>query len=146
VPTLAAQLGLLGAPDGGRGQVLVQPFLKADLRGLEQFSRAPHLLIDRPERRAAIARDVTGRVQPRPPIARRLLQHQPHQRLRAVEQHRRLLKVEPVVQTDALLSHAVLLRRGPVTHSRALHHYGSKMLTFEPVFRNGTLSPRVHLA
>jgi hypothetical protein len=85
---LAAQLRRLAAPERGGGEILVQARLEHDVGGFEVLSRARHLHVDRAERRAAIAGDEAGRVQPGRPVPRLLHQHQAHQRLSAVHQNR----------------------------------------------------------
>ncbi len=50
VAPLAAKLRLLRAPDRGRRQVLVQPWLEDDIVRLEQFAGAPELQIEPAER------------------------------------------------------------------------------------------------
>ena len=102
----AAQLGLLAAPQGGGGQVLVQPRLKCDVMGGKLLERPAHLYVDRTQRRTAISRDQTGGVQPGGHIARLLHQHQPHQRLRAVQKDRTLVQIIAVVQGNLLRAHA----------------------------------------
>ena len=62
---LALQLGLLRAPDGGGGEVLVQAGLEDDVGRLELLAGARELLVEPAERRAAIAGDEAGGVQPR---------------------------------------------------------------------------------
>ena len=74
VLALAAQLGLLRAPDGGRGEVLVQAGLEQDVVLIERGLGAHELLVEPAERRAAIARDVAGGVEPGEAVA--LLLHQ----------------------------------------------------------------------
>src|SRR5919201_3800898 len=66
---LAAQLGLLRAPERGGGEVLVQAGLELDVVFVEIFARADKLLVKRAERRAPIAGDEAGRIEPRAPVA-----------------------------------------------------------------------------
>jgi hypothetical protein len=82
----AAQLRLLAAPERGGGEILVQAFLEQHVGRAQLFLCPAHLHVHRAQRRAAVAGNVTGGVQPRRAVARLLHQHQPHQRLRPVEQ------------------------------------------------------------
>jgi hypothetical protein len=102
---LAAQLRLLRAPQRGGREILVEPRLKADVRFAQQFFGAHHLHVHRAQRRAAIARDIPGSIQPRRPVACLLHQHQPHQRLRAIEKNRRFLQIEAIVERNLLHRH-----------------------------------------
>src|SRR5690606_28159279 len=54
VPALAQQLGLLRAPAGGGGKLLVEARLKDDVGRLELGPGLPQLLVEAAERRAAI--------------------------------------------------------------------------------------------
>ena len=75
VLALAAQLGLLRAPERGRGEVLVEAGLEQDVvRCRAQLLRAHELLVEPAERRAAIAGDVAGGVEAGAAVA--LLLHQ----------------------------------------------------------------------
>ena len=60
---LAADLGLLGAPYGRGGEVLVEAGLKQDVGGLELLSGAQQLRVEAAQRRAAVAGDETRRVE-----------------------------------------------------------------------------------
>ncbi len=106
---LAAQLRLLRAPKRGRRQILVQSGLERHVRRGQQLARPRHLQVHRPQRRATIAGDKTGRVQTSGHVDSLLHQHQPHQRLRAVKQNRAFLQVEPVVQRNLLRTHVCRL-------------------------------------
>ena len=109
VEALAPELGLLRAPKRRRGQVLVEAGLEADPARLQQLARPAHLEVHRAQRRAAIARDVARGVEPRHGVARALHEHQAHQCLGAVQEHRRLLEVESVAQPHILHRHDALL-------------------------------------
>ena len=106
-----AQLGLLAAPDGGGGEVLVQPRLEQDVGGLQDGAGLAHLKIHRAQGRAAVAGHVSGRVEPRGRIARPLHQHQAHQGLRAVQEHGRLAQIEAVAQAHVVQRHRGILPR-----------------------------------
>ncbi len=60
IAPLAAQLRLLRAPQGRRRQVLVDRRLEEDIRRLEHLGRAPELLVEPAQRRAAIAGDIAA--------------------------------------------------------------------------------------
>src|SRR5262249_53246225 len=77
---------LLRAPDGSRGEVLVYAGLEPDVVALEVLLRAPQRLIEAAERRAAIAGDEAGRVEPSAQVALALQHHEADQRLRAGEE------------------------------------------------------------
>ncbi len=76
---------LLRAPHRGRGQVFVEPGLEVDVLGLEEFLRSPELVVDVAERRAAVAADKAGGVQPGAFVAGALQHRQTDQRLCSVE-------------------------------------------------------------
>ena len=77
------QPDLLAAPDRGRGQLLVDRRLELDVVALDKAARAPQRLVERAERRAAIAGNKAAGVEPGRGIALPLHQRQAHQRLRA---------------------------------------------------------------
>ena len=83
VLAFAAQLGLLRAPQRRGGQVLVQAGHELDVVRLQQALGAQHGRLQRGDRRAAVARHVAGRVQPRLHVAGPLGQHQAHDGLGA---------------------------------------------------------------
>ena len=74
VLALAAQLGLLRAPQRGGGEVLVEAGLEHDVVRREMRRGALELLVEAAERRAAIAGDVAGGVEAGAAVA--LLLHQ----------------------------------------------------------------------
>ena len=49
------QVDLLRAPDRSRGEILVQPGLELDVGAIEELLRFPQRLVERAERRAAVA-------------------------------------------------------------------------------------------
>src|SRR5439155_2313271 len=57
------EVDLLRPPQCGRGKILVQPGLEFDVRALEELRRFPQRLVERAERRAAIAGDETAGVE-----------------------------------------------------------------------------------
>ena len=111
VTAVATELGLLGAPKRGGGEVLVDCRLEKDVRGFERLARTPKLHVEPAQWRAAIAGDVTGRALADPRVARRLHQGQPHDRLRSGDQNPVLGKVVFVVEGDGLETHFSCSRR-----------------------------------
>ena len=77
------EVHLLRAPDRGRREVLVQPGLELDVRALEELLRLPQRLVERAERRAAIAGDEARGVEAGERVALALQDQQPDERLRA---------------------------------------------------------------
>ena len=96
----AAQLRLLRAPAGGRGKLLVEAGLEDDVGRLKPLLGAPELLVEAAERRAAIAGDEAGGVQPGAPVALALHQQHADDRLRAGEEDALLRQVVLVVEGD----------------------------------------------
>ena len=84
---LAMELRLLGPPERGRGEVLVDPWLKDDVVLVEKPFRRRHLLVEAAERRAAIAGDVARGVVAGLKVALALEHRQPHQRLDAGQEN-----------------------------------------------------------
>ena len=96
VLAFAPKLRLLGAPECGRRQILVQAGMEPDLRVGEVLFRRVEHPIDSAQRRAAVAGDVAGGVEPRRRVAGALHQRRAHQRLGARQQHRRAVEVVTV--------------------------------------------------
>ena len=74
---------VLRAPDRGRREVLVEPRAEHDVVALEDVAGAPKLDVEAPQRRAAIAGNVTAGIETRGAVAQALLNRQAHQRLHA---------------------------------------------------------------
>ena len=135
---LAPELGLLAAPYGGGGEILVEAGLEDDLLGLEQRPGACEPGLQRGDGRAAIARHIAGRIQPRRPVARPLHEREAHHRLRAGEQHPVLRQIERVLEADFRL----LRHEGLASHdhrgARPAGHgpIRSAMLTYFPACGN----------
>ena len=114
---LAAQFRLLRAPQGGGREVLVDARIEDDARRLQHVGRAPELLVEAAQRRAAIAGDIAGRGQALAPVARLLHEEQAHHRLGPADQHPLLGEVVLVVKADGGKGHRALLpvprRSGP---------------------------------
>ena len=79
----ADQLHLLGALTRGGGQILVDGRLMVDVVGVEQWPDRLQRLVEGAQGRAAIARDVAGRVPAARQVAAALLHGQPNQGLHA---------------------------------------------------------------
>ena len=109
VLALAAQLGLLRAPDRGRGQVLVDAALEADVVRLEKWLGAQELAVKAAERRAAIAGDKTRGAQPVAAVQLLLHQAEPHQGLEAGDKDAAVAEVVFVVELDVAQRHRAAL-------------------------------------
>ena len=77
------QRDLLRAPHGGRGELFVEARLEHDPVLLQVLARLPQRLVHAAERRAAVAGNEAGGVQPGAPVALALKHRQAHQRLGA---------------------------------------------------------------
>ena len=94
------EVELLGAPDGGRRQILVHPGLEMDVVLLEELLRLPHGLVDAAQRRAAIARDIAGGVLAGGEVAMALHHGQAHQGLGPGDEDASALQRVFVVERD----------------------------------------------
>ncbi len=108
----APKLRLLGAPERGGGQILVEAGLELDVVGLEQLVGAAELLVEPAQRRAAIAGDIAGRVEASAPVPRLLHQGKAHQRLGAGNEDPVLSEIVFVVEGNGLQCH-LRLQGGP---------------------------------
>ncbi len=79
------EVDLLRSPQRGRGEVLVQSGLELDVRAFEELSRFPQRLVERAQRRAAIARDETCGIEALDRVALALQDQQADERLGAGE-------------------------------------------------------------
>ena len=95
---LAAHLGLLRTPQGGGGDVLVEPGLEFYVERFEEAFRPAELLIQSTQRRTAIAGHISSRVQACPLVALLLHHGDTNKRLGAGEENPFLGEVEPVFQ------------------------------------------------
>ena len=107
---LAAQLGLLGAPERGGGQLFIDAGLEFDVGGGEMAARAHELLVEAAERRTAIAGEIACGVQTRLPVTRFLHQNGADQRLVAGHKHVRLVQIVFIVEADGSKRHRMTLR------------------------------------
>src|SRR5262249_41450672 len=106
---LAAQLGLLRAPDCGRGDVLVEAGLKADVVFVERALRADELLVEGAQRGAAIAGDIARGVEAGAAVALLLHQAQTHDGLGAGDEDPALGEGAFVVERDLVERHRASL-------------------------------------
>ncbi len=104
---LAAQLGLLRAPERGGGQLLVDAGLELDVLGCEEFAGAQHLLVEAAERRAAVAGDVAGGIEAGAAVALLLHQQGADQRLVAGHEDAGLGQVVFVVEANGMERHGL---------------------------------------
>ncbi len=102
---LAAQFGLLAAPDCRGGKIFVQSRLKQHAGFRQALALAHHLQVHTAQGRAAIAGHIARRIQTRRLVACRLHQHQPNQGLGSVQQNVGLRQIEAVGQREFLLAH-----------------------------------------
>ena len=102
---LATQLGLLRAPNGGGGQFLVEAGLEFYIGGGEEALRPHHLLVEAPERRAAIAGDESAGVEAGAAVALPLHQESADQRMIARDQHSGLAEIVFVVEAGGSKCH-----------------------------------------
>ena len=111
---LALRIGFdaLRAQHRGGGQLLVDRRQEAHAGRLIGGLRLPDLLVDLAERRAAVAADEAGAVQAACGVRGALHQRQPHQRLRAAEQHRAAVRQQRVLQPDLGAQQRVRGQRG----------------------------------
>ena len=105
VLALAAQFGLLRAPQRGGGEVLVDGGLEQRVARGEVRRRALELVVEAAERRAAIAGDVARGVQAGALVALVLHQRQAHQRLIAGDEDAAFGQVVLVVEGDVIERH-----------------------------------------
>ena len=134
----AAQLGLLRAPQRGRGEVLVDAGLEEDVA--EERPGAQELLVEPAERRAAIAGDIARGIEAGAAVALLLHQAQPHQRLEAGDEDPALAEVVFVVELDVaqrhkgdlpgapFCPHGADIARGPGTARNIVHNTRTTML------------------
>ena len=144
VPAIPERRRLLGAPDRGRGQILVDGRLEVDARAREKAVCGPELLVDVVHRGAAVAGDVAGGVETRRAVADALRHREAHDRLAAgnvnpsfpalvlvVQRNRRKLHGHPPVRSKGHVRAARVIRRSP---PRLL--YSTRLLRFEfPMYR-----------
>src|SRR5262249_45239156 len=109
---LAAQFGLLRPRQRSRRQVLIGSGVKLDVVLCENCAGAHELLVERPERRARIARHFPGRVWAGPPVPLLLHQTEAHQRLKAGYEDAAFPEIIFVVKADRFERHARSPRPG----------------------------------
>ena len=111
------EANLLRAPDGGGREVLVHTGLEVDVVRLELGLDLIERAVEIAERRAAIAGDVAGGVEPRRLVALVLEHGQADQRLRAGHEHLAAVEVVFVVERDGGKGHAEPILRGDTAAS-----------------------------
>ena len=129
VLALAAQLGLLRAPQRGGRQVLVETGHELDVVGLQHALGAQHGRLQRGDRRAAVARHVAGRIQPGLHVAGALRQHQAHDGLGAGQDLAALVEGVFVVEADRMFDH--LARRASRLRLRAALSLGGRAYSLQ---------------
>ena len=102
VLALPADLGLLRAPYGGRGEILVEARLKQDAGGTERALCAQESKVETAERRAAIARDETGSGKSIAPVEFLLHEKEPDDRLRTGDKDSPLCQIVFVVERSGV--------------------------------------------
>src|SRR3977135_3694486 len=107
---LAAQLGLLRAPDRGGGDVLVDTGLEQDVVFVERALGANELQVEGAERRSAIARHITRGVEAGTAVALLLHQTEAHDGLKAGDEDPALGQIVFVVERDVVERHRARLR------------------------------------
>ena len=107
---LAAQLGLLRAPQRGGGDVLIDAALETDVVFVERALRADELLVEGAERRAAIPGDVTRGVEAGAAVAFLLHQAKTHDGLEAGDEDAALGEIVFVVERDVVERHRASLQ------------------------------------
>ena len=90
----------LGADHAGRGELLVEPGLEADVPLLAQSAEAKHLLVDATERGALVARDEGAGVQAGVRVGAPLVEREPHDRLEPRAEDPPVLELVLVRETD----------------------------------------------
>jgi len=100
------QVGLLRAPDRRRREVLVHAFLEHDVAGGKELARAVGLLVEAPQRRAAIAGEKARGLQSVARIEPAPIQQDAHQRLDAGDENSPIFEQKLVVKRDFGVSHS----------------------------------------
>ena len=94
------QVDLLRAPDGRRGEVLVQPRLELDVGAIEELLRLPQRLVEAAQRRAAVPGHEARGVQAGQPVALALQDQQADQRLDAGDENASRFELVLVVERN----------------------------------------------
>ena len=137
--TLAAQLGLLSTPQRGGGEFFIDAGLELDIGGSELAGGANELLVEPSQRRATVAGDIAGGVQPGAAVALFLHQAGTNQRLIPRHEYMRLIEVVFVVEADGSKRHDWLSKAAPGPHSYRLALRDAKRRTFHKGYTAGTL-------
>ncbi len=97
-----AHLGLLRPPYGGRGEILVEARLKLDAGGIERALGAQEIQVETAERRAAIARNESGRGEPIAPVELLLHEEEPDNGVRTGDKDSPLCQIVFVVERSGV--------------------------------------------
>ena len=108
IARLRQQRDLLRPPNRGRRDLLVHRRPELDMRRRKLLLRRPHLDVDLPQRRAAIARNEPRRIQPRRHVELALQHRQPHQRLGARQIEPVAIDLVLVLERDRRMFHGRL--------------------------------------
>ena len=108
IQRVGEQVELLAAPDRGGRHLLIHAGLEIDVVVLQELLGFPELLVERAQRRAAIAGDEAAGVQPRCHIALALDHRQAHQRLCPGQVQPALLKRVFVVEGNRSERHDII--------------------------------------
>jgi hypothetical protein len=111
----AMEIDLLRAPDRRRREVLVETRLEHDVRAVEELARLPQRLVERAQRRSAVARDEAARVEAGERVALALQDQEADESLRAGEIDAAGFELVLVVELD------VAQRRKDGGHFGSLH-------------------------
>ncbi len=119
----AAQLRLLRAPERGRREVFVEARMELDVIAVERGFRAPEGLVEPADGRAAIAGDIARGVMAAQAVALALHQREPHNRLRAREEHVAFREIKTILKRKIGKRHYCLRTAITLYSSGAAHGY-----------------------
>ncbi len=105
VESAGEQVGLLAAPDGGGGEVLVQAFLEDDVAGRQVLAGAVRLLVQAAQGRATIAGNETGRLQARAGVQTALVKQHTEERLDTGDENATIFEQIFVVERHIRMAH-----------------------------------------
>src|SRR3984893_9511514 len=107
---LPAQLRLLRSPQRRGSDVLVDAGLKSDVIAIELALRPDELLVERAQRRAAVARHIARGVETCTPVALLLHHAEPDQRLKPGDEDAALAEIVLVFKGDVIERHCAGLQ------------------------------------
>ena len=120
VESAGEQIGLLAAPDGGGGEVFVEALFEHHLGGLQVFGGARGLLVEAPQRRAPIAADEAGCMQPSRLIQPVLVHQHTQKRLDPGDEHPTVCEQKFVVERHILVPHRNIFPFEPLPRFRKI--------------------------